>query len=773
MSGRENDSGVPVPDQASEPIVAFYLTQETGSPATFQGEHQVVTIKVPDSLGKLVEKPALRVTFSHNSSIEELVGLIGFGYDPRCHVLLPAGSVSSVHCRIIAQLNSGPQVWLVDDTSTQGTQVEDDETAHDELAKIIHGRRQASQGLRAIKFGPYAFQIRPPVISAEVQRRKEWFRLNKPVPVTSSMLHRQLGGRDYNCLRMEKVGEGGNGVVYKCMERNTGLIMAIKHEETRTKEHKAMVMKEITLMRNLRHVSCFHGWMAFANSMKPFLVDILFDESDNKPLPTIFTAMPLYLGHLRSILPLPNVPTTERIMIQIAEGVHFMHSKLILHRDLKPDNVLVVSPGNIKIADYGWATSLEDTNSLYGACGTTAYCAPEALYKPKEIHTPAIDVYSLGAMFYSMLDLVKVDRGWVIRVFHGEKQWFNTTFENASDNSLNLFAGLIQSMLNPNPENRCSLDECREVVKAQKYNWTKRAALMPLAAPTHFVDNHTGTQKPTIATRLQQTPFGKARAAARVPQVTPFDRIKMPENRLNQLKAPVKHDYKHWQPVAQKQEPALPTPQAMPVQKPCEPAPIQGVDFNAGLPSYEEATSQNPFARLTDSRKMARKTSKKTTKKHISQAIRRSREQAVKIHRAQAAGDRKPGEQLGRQAVRKNRLADVKKSAYGVLKGYRDTAKGSWFLYRALFGLACEGLLVGGERIYNLFNDTPGARKALENAVPSINANKQLMSSMQRHSFKAALSNGRSASKRLRDCADQEMVHCQLMPPRKWGLRRL
>ena len=55
MSDKKLGIGFPVPRQASEAVVAFYLTQETELPAVFQGEHQVVKIKIASSLGKPVE----------------------------------------------------------------------------------------------------------------------------------------------------------------------------------------------------------------------------------------------------------------------------------------------------------------------------------------------------------------------------------------------------------------------------------------------------------------------------------------------------------------------------------------------------------------------------------------------------------------------------------------------------------------------------------------------------------------------------------------------
>lgn len=255
MTDKKHGGASPMPDQASEPIVAFYLTQETDLPAKFQGEYQVVAIKIPSSSGKPVKKPALRVTFSHDQSIQELVGLIGFGSDPRCHVLLPPDVVSSVHCRVYAQLNSGPRVWLVEDDSPQGTQVEDDETIRDKQVKIVHGRRQATQGLYVIKIGPYSFQIQAPVSSIEVRRREDWFRLNKPVPVTMSMLGEQLDGRTCDWLRMDLVGKGGYGGVYRYMEKYTALYVAIKEEELRRPKDKLRVKKEVDYMKTLRHVS--------------------------------------------------------------------------------------------------------------------------------------------------------------------------------------------------------------------------------------------------------------------------------------------------------------------------------------------------------------------------------------------------------------------------------------------------------------------------------------------------------------------------------------
>ena len=794
MKNNEEDCALLVPDHSLEPVIAFYLTQQTNQPLHFQGQHQVVTVGFTDSWGNLESKPTLRVTFSPDQSIKELASLLVFGSDPGCDVVLPTNIASPIHCSVYAQLNSGPQVWLVEDSSTQGTVVKEDESPQDEQAMIVHGRRQTVRGSSYICIGYYLFQIHTPVDIGEIQRRETWFHLHKPIPVTRSMLDRQLGGLNPDWMQMNLIGEGGNGRVFKYMERNTGLLIAVKQQQVQTELHKAVVMKEINFMKTLRHVRRRHGLKVFANVVKANLVDIVFDQYDDQVQPTIYTAMPLYLGDLLTVLPLPSMPITERVMVQIAEGLQFMHSNLVLHRDLKPDNILMVSPENIKIADYGWATSLKDTDSLYGMCGTAAYCAPEA-FKKHEKHTTAIDVYSLGAIFYLMVDPAKVNRGWVTRYFNGRMDQFNTTFENASTNPPQHFRGLVQSMLAPNPKNRCFLGECIEVVKAQKYDWVTQPPLMLKAAPPYIPAALFDTPGIANAKMLQRSPFDEARAAVRMPSSTQFGPVKgMEKNRTRQQASlvPARED---WLPILPTPEPVVLSQQAVPVQKPCEPAPAHVVDFNAGLPSYEEATSQNPFAvKIARRRKdkqaprprsnvndkiLGLRTKEKSVQHaplpavqepsmgerltveptHIvkagpkvslckhqppksRQTVRKSRNLTINIHRAHDAGIHRRREQQERgQALFKKRVADLKRGAYHI-------AKGCGVVSRALFGLATDGLAEGSGRLVRLLRDNAGARRALEHAVPNMNANAQLVASMQRHSLEAGPRNRRITASR-------------------------
>ena len=258
-------------ETALGPIVASYITQDAGLPSRIQGLDQtVVVINVRGPTGLPIQTSALKITFSSKQSIAHPVGLVAFGSNHLCLFVLSASDASEVHCKVWAQLNSGPDVWIIEDNSTHGTQVQDEESLQSGKIKIVHGRRQASKGLQSIKIASSTFHFRTPISKLELRERECWFRCNPPIPVTKVMLDRQVRGDGYDLCRMNLIGEGGNAKVYRYMEKHTALYVAIKEEKTKTKRHVAMVMKEISLMKNMSHVSCCVGMMTSANSYEAF-----------------------------------------------------------------------------------------------------------------------------------------------------------------------------------------------------------------------------------------------------------------------------------------------------------------------------------------------------------------------------------------------------------------------------------------------------------------------------------------------------------------------
>jgi serine/threonine protein kinase len=84
---------------------------------------------------------------------------------------------------------------------------------------------------------------------------------------------------------------------------------------------------------------------------------------------------------------------------QLLEGILYCHSNRVIHRDLKPQNLLIDSKGNLKIADFGLARSFTvPLPSLTHEVVTLWYRAPEILLGEK-VYTPSIDIWSIGCIY--------------------------------------------------------------------------------------------------------------------------------------------------------------------------------------------------------------------------------------------------------------------------------------------------------------------------------------------------------------------------------------
>ena len=90
------------------------------------------------------------------------------------------------------------------------------------------------------------------------------------------------------------------------------------------------------------------------------------------------------------------------IFRQLLEGIGYCHSKYILHRDIKLDNILLDPHGIVKLCDFGVSKQVKPGEKMNDQCGTPAYIAPEIL-KDKGYEGFASDVWSAGIVLYAML----------------------------------------------------------------------------------------------------------------------------------------------------------------------------------------------------------------------------------------------------------------------------------------------------------------------------------------------------------------------------------
>ena len=190
--------------------------------------------------------------------------------------------------------------------------------------------------------------------------------------------------------RLDKLGEGTYGVVYRCKNKETNQIVALKKIRLENEDEgiPSTAIREISILKQLKH---------------PYIVNLLDLIHGEKKLYLVFE----YMDHdLKKYLDLNNGPLNPQLvksyLYQILSAIKYCHSKRILHRDLKPQNLLIDKEGIIKLADFGLARAFSiPIKTLTHEILTLWYRAPEILLGQKEYSTP-VDMWSVGLIFYEM-----------------------------------------------------------------------------------------------------------------------------------------------------------------------------------------------------------------------------------------------------------------------------------------------------------------------------------------------------------------------------------
>lgn len=209
------------------------------------------------------------------------------------------------------------------------------------------------------------------------------------------MANDTLYGKRYRL--MEVLGRGGMGVVYRAHDHLTGQPVALKQ----------MVASPVTLQfASLAHISSFevalaHEFQTLASLRHAHIISVLdygFHQGLNRPVP--FFTMELLEKHqdLREAGRGQSPETGVNLVIQVLQALAYLHRRGILHRDLKPTNILVQPDGLVRVLDFGLAVTGKPTEQ---AVGTLPYMAPELLQGNPS--SEVSDLYAVGMMAYEML----------------------------------------------------------------------------------------------------------------------------------------------------------------------------------------------------------------------------------------------------------------------------------------------------------------------------------------------------------------------------------
>ncbi|XP_073712144.1 myosin light chain kinase family member 4 isoform X2 [Misgurnus anguillicaudatus] len=194
----------------------------------------------------------------------------------------------------------------------------------------------------------------------------------------------------YNINKEEVLGGGRFGVVHKCVEKSSGLILAAKIIKARSQKEKEVVKSEIEVMNQLNHDNLIQLYAAFESRHEIVLVMEYVDGGE------------LFDRIIDENYKLTELDTVLFIR-QITEGLQYMHNMYILHLDLKPENILCISreTNKVKIIDFGLARRYKPREKLKVNFGTPEFLAPEVINY--EFVSFPTDTWSLGVITYMLL----------------------------------------------------------------------------------------------------------------------------------------------------------------------------------------------------------------------------------------------------------------------------------------------------------------------------------------------------------------------------------
>lgn len=187
--------------------------------------------------------------------------------------------------------------------------------------------------------------------------------------------------------KLEKIGEGTYGTVFKAKNKETHEIVALKRVRLDDDDEgvPSSALREICLLKELKHKNIVRLYDVLHSEKKLTLV---FEHCDQD--------LKKYFDSLNGEIDLDVV---KSFMYQLLRGLAFCHSHNVLHRDLKPQNLLINKNGELKLADFGLARAFGIPVKCYSAEVVTLWYRPPDVLFGAKLYTTSIDMWSAGCIF--------------------------------------------------------------------------------------------------------------------------------------------------------------------------------------------------------------------------------------------------------------------------------------------------------------------------------------------------------------------------------------